>query len=98
MESTPYYSNGVLLLVTNVTVMDFGKDNSTILNCPIGSQIEILSFTMGILPKACLLSSLAVQPAQTIPTVYSVVVLLDLMWCQDFSVFHARLEPTVLKI
>ena len=52
MESTPYYSNGVLLLVTNVTVMDFGKDNSTILNCPIGSQIEILSFTMGIPPKA----------------------------------------------
>ena len=52
MESTPYYSNGVLLLVTNVTVMDFGKDNSTILNCPIGSQIEILSFTMGIRPKA----------------------------------------------
>ena len=51
MESTPYYSNGVLLLVTNVTVMDFGKDNSTILNCPIGSQIEILSFTMGRLPN-----------------------------------------------
>ena len=45
MESTPYDSNGLLLLVTNVTVMDFGKDNSTILNCPVGNEMEILSFT-----------------------------------------------------
>ena len=45
MEATPYDSNGPLLLVTNVTVMDFGKDNSTIFNCPVGSEMEILSFT-----------------------------------------------------
>ena len=45
MESTPYDSNGPLLLVTNVTVMDFGKDNSTILKCPVGNEMEILSFT-----------------------------------------------------
>ena len=45
VEATPYDSNGPLLLVTNVTVMDFGKDNSTIFNCPVGSEMEILSFT-----------------------------------------------------
>ena len=47
MEATPYDSNGPLLLVTNVTVMDFGKDNSTSLNCPAGSKMEILSYTLG---------------------------------------------------
>ena len=45
MEAIPYDSNGPLLLVTNVTVMEFGKDNSTIFNCPVGSEMEILSFT-----------------------------------------------------
>ena len=45
MEATPYDTNGPLLSVTNVTVMDFGKDNSTIFNCPVGSEMEILSFT-----------------------------------------------------
>ena len=45
MEAIPYDSNGPLLLVTNVTVMDFGKDNSTILKCPVGNEMEILSFT-----------------------------------------------------
>ena len=44
-EAIPYDSNGPLLLVTNVTVMEFGKDNSTIFNCPVGSEMEILSFT-----------------------------------------------------
>ena len=47
MEATPFDSNGPLLLVTNLEVMDFGKDNSTILNCPIGNKVEISSFTMG---------------------------------------------------
>ena len=47
MEATPYDSNGPLLLVTNVTVMDFGKDNSTSLNCPAGSKMEILNYTLG---------------------------------------------------
>ena len=47
MEATPYDSNGPLLLVTNVTVMDFEKDNSTSLNCPAGSKMEILSYTLG---------------------------------------------------
>ena len=47
MEATPYDSNGPLLLVTNVTVMDFGKDNSTSLNCPAGSKMEILSYNLG---------------------------------------------------
>ena len=47
MEATPYDSNGPLLLVTNVTVMDFGKDNSTSLNCPAGSKMEIINYTLG---------------------------------------------------
>ena len=47
MEATPYDSNGVLLLVTNVTVMDFGKDNSTSLKCPTGSKMEVLSYSLG---------------------------------------------------
>ena len=47
MEATPFDSKGPLLLVTNLKVMDFGKDNLTILNCPIGNKMEISSFTMG---------------------------------------------------
>ena len=47
MEATPYDSNGPLLFVTNVTVMDFGKDNSTSLKCPAGSKMEILNYTLG---------------------------------------------------
>ena len=45
MEATPYDSNGVLLLVTNVTDMYFGKDNSTSLKCPTGSKMELLSYS-----------------------------------------------------
>ena len=47
MEATPYDSNGVLLLVTNVTVKDFGKDNSTSLKCPTGSKMEVLNYSLG---------------------------------------------------
>ena len=47
MEATPYDSNGVLLLVTSVTDMDFGKDNSTSLKCPTGSKMEVLSYSLG---------------------------------------------------
>ena len=47
MEAISYESNNVLLLVSNVTDLDFGKDNSTILYCPTGSQMKIITFTMG---------------------------------------------------
>ena len=47
MEATPYDSNGPLLLVTTSTVVDFGKDNSTSLNCPTGSKMEILNYNLG---------------------------------------------------
>ena len=46
MDATPYGTTGPLLLVRNGRLIEFGKDNQlTTVNCPVGSQMEILSFT-----------------------------------------------------
>ena len=46
MDSTPYGITSPLLLVRNGRLIDLGNNNlTTTLNCPVGSQIEILNFT-----------------------------------------------------
>ena len=45
MNVTPYGSTGPLVLVRNGRIIDFGNKNFTTLNCPVGSQMDILNFT-----------------------------------------------------
>ena len=110
MKSTPYDSNGVLLLVTNVTDMYFGEDNSTSLKCPTGSKMEVLSYSSfwRFSCSACGDNSYSLQRGRTtgshvvpgfqcLPCPFGANCSQNIIAKPDFWGFKERITPPTLK-